>query len=84
MQTALAEPYIVQERVALPSEPYPELRGRHACSSSTGCSTPHPFVCHGDVHGRLPDADLDGGAAERDGRRRLDGADVSSIENAND
>ena len=28
------------------------------------------------IHGRLPDANLDGGAAQRHGRRRLHSADV--------
>ena len=38
------EPYIVQERVALPSEPYPEPGRRPACTSSTAMLDTAPYV----------------------------------------
>jgi uncharacterized circularly permuted ATP-grasp superfamily protein len=44
---ALASPYIVQERVAIPSEPYPSLVDGHAVFADRMMDTA-PFVCHGD------------------------------------
>jgi uncharacterized circularly permuted ATP-grasp superfamily protein len=44
VQTALAEPYIVQERVALPSEPFPSLRdGRLQVSDRLLDTDPYVF-----------------------------------------
>ena len=76
VQTALAEPYVVQERVDVPQRAVPELGRRQAALRSTACWTRHPFVGDGELHGRLPDAHLDRGAAQRHRRRRLDRADV--------
>ena len=45
--TALASPYIVQERVAIPSEPYPSLVDGRAVFADRMMDTA-PFVCHGD------------------------------------
>jgi hypothetical protein len=44
---ALASPYIVQERVAIPSEPYPSLVEGRAVFAERMMDTA-PFVCHGD------------------------------------
>jgi uncharacterized circularly permuted ATP-grasp superfamily protein len=44
---ALASPYIVQERVAIPSEPYPSLVDGRAVVADRMMDTA-PFVCHGD------------------------------------
>jgi uncharacterized circularly permuted ATP-grasp superfamily protein len=44
---ALASPYIVQERVAIPSEPYPSLVDGRAVFADRMMDTA-PFVCHGD------------------------------------
>jgi circularly permuted ATPgrasp domain protein len=44
---ALASPYIVQERVAIPSEPYPSLVDGRAIFADRMMDTA-PFVCHGD------------------------------------
>jgi uncharacterized circularly permuted ATP-grasp superfamily protein len=44
---ALATPYIVQERVAIPSEPYPSLVDGRAVFADRMMDTA-PFVCHGD------------------------------------
>ncbi len=45
--TALASPYIVQERVPIPSEPYPSLVEGRAVFADRMMDTA-PFVCHGD------------------------------------
>ena len=45
--TALASPYIVQERVAIPSEPYPSVVDGRAVFALRMMDTA-PFVCHGD------------------------------------
>jgi uncharacterized circularly permuted ATP-grasp superfamily protein len=45
--TALAGPYIVQERVPIPSEPYPSLIDGRAVLADRMLDTA-PFVCHGD------------------------------------
>ncbi len=45
-ETALAEPYIVQERVALPSEPYPCLQDGRLEVSDRLLDT-DPYVCYG-------------------------------------
>lgn len=47
IQTALAEPYIVQERVAIPSEPYPSLIDGHVEVIDRMLDT-NPFVFYGD------------------------------------
>jgi uncharacterized circularly permuted ATP-grasp superfamily protein len=44
---ALASPYIVQERVAIPSEPYPSVVDGRAVFADRMMDTA-PFVCHGD------------------------------------
>ena len=44
---ALASPYIVQERVAIPSEPYPSVVEGRAVFAERMMDTA-PFVCHGD------------------------------------
>jgi uncharacterized circularly permuted ATP-grasp superfamily protein len=44
---ALASPYIVQERVEIPSEPYPSLVDHRAVFADRMMDTA-PFVCHGD------------------------------------
>ena len=44
---ALASPYIVQERVAIPSEPYPSVVDGRAVFAQRMMDTA-PFVCHGD------------------------------------
>ena len=44
---ALASPYIVQERVEIPSEPYPSLVDGRAVFADRMMDTA-PFVCHGD------------------------------------
>ncbi|MBA3318852.1 MAG: circularly permuted type 2 ATP-grasp protein, partial [Gemmatimonadales bacterium] len=44
---ALASPYIVQERVPIPSEPYPSLVDGHAVFADRMMDTA-PFVSHGD------------------------------------
>ena len=44
---ALASPYIVQERVDIPSEPYPSLVDGRAVFAERMMDTA-PFVCHGD------------------------------------
>jgi uncharacterized circularly permuted ATP-grasp superfamily protein len=44
---ALASPYIVQERVGIPSEPYPSLVDGRAVFADRMLDTA-PFVCHGD------------------------------------
>jgi hypothetical protein len=58
---ALASPYIVQERVAIPSEPYPSVVDGRAVYADRMLDTA-PFVCHGDyAEGcltRLSTADL--------------------------
>ena len=46
IQTALAEPYIVQERVAIPSEPYPSLIDGHVTLIDRMLDT-NPFVFYG-------------------------------------
>ena len=65
------EPYIVQERIVLPSEPYPsvvdgrvEIRDRMFDTA--------PVRRPRRVGGRLPDPPLDGGPAQRHRGRRLD------------
>ena len=45
--TALASPYIVQERVAIPSEPYPSMVDGRAVFADRMMDTA-PFVSHGD------------------------------------
>jgi uncharacterized circularly permuted ATP-grasp superfamily protein len=45
--SALASPYIVQERVAIPSEPYPSMVDGRAVFADRMMDTA-PFVCHGD------------------------------------
>jgi uncharacterized circularly permuted ATP-grasp superfamily protein len=45
--TALASAYIVQERVAIPSEPYPSVVDGRAVFAERMMDTA-PFVCHGD------------------------------------
>ena len=47
IQTALTEPYIVQERVAVPSEPYPSLIGGHVQLIDRMMDS-NPFVFYGD------------------------------------
>jgi len=47
LQTALTEPYIVQERVAIPSEPYPSLINGHVEFNERMLDT-NPFVFYGD------------------------------------
>lgn len=58
---ALASPYIVQERVEIPSEPYPSVVDGRAVLAERMLDTA-PFVCHGDyAEGcltRLSTADL--------------------------
>ena len=58
---ALASPYIVQERVEIPSEPYPSVVEGRAVLAERMLDTA-PFVCHGDyAEGcltRLSTADL--------------------------
>jgi hypothetical protein len=44
---ALASPYIVQERVGIPSEPYPSLVDGRVVFADRMMDTA-PFVCHGD------------------------------------
>jgi hypothetical protein len=44
---ALASPYIVQERVAIPSEPYPSVVDGRVVFAQRMMDTA-PFVCHGD------------------------------------
>ncbi len=47
LQTALTEPYIVQERVAIPSEPYPTLSDNHVVFDDRMLDT-NPLVFYGD------------------------------------
>lgn len=47
LQTALTEPYIVQERVAIPSEPYPSLSDNHVVFGDRMLDT-NPLVFYGD------------------------------------
>ena len=47
LQTALTEPYIVQERVAIPSEPYPSLINGHVEFNDRMLDT-NPLVFYGD------------------------------------
>lgn len=47
LQTALTEPYIVQERVAIPSEPYPGLVNGHVEFNDRMLDT-NPLVFYGD------------------------------------
>jgi len=47
IQSALAEPYIVQERVAIPSEPYPSIINGHVEFIDRMLDT-NPFVFYGD------------------------------------
>jgi len=46
VQTALAEPYIVQERITLPSEPYPTVQDGRLKVSDRMLDT-NPYVFHG-------------------------------------
>jgi hypothetical protein len=46
MTTALAEPHVVQERVAIPSEPYPSLVDSRVVMADRILDT-NPFTCHG-------------------------------------
>jgi len=46
VHTALSEPYIVQERVTIPSEPFPSLEGGHLQVSDRLLDT-NPFVSYG-------------------------------------
>ncbi len=72
---AVNEPYIVQQRVPIPSEPYPSL-------VDGSVQILRPDARHGAVrrarriHGRLADPSLDRRLAQCDGGRRVDGADV--------
>jgi len=47
VRTALASPYIVQERVGIPSEPYPSLVNGKVVFADRMMDTA-PFVCHGE------------------------------------
>jgi hypothetical protein len=47
LRAALTEPYIVQERIALPSEPYPTFVDGRVHVSDRMLDTA-PFVFHGD------------------------------------
>ena len=47
LQNALAEPYVVQERVAIPSEPYPSLADGHVQMIDRMLDT-NPLVFYGD------------------------------------
>ena len=74
LRTALREPYIVQERVSLPSEPYPSV-----VDGTSGRGGPHarhrPVRRLRPVRRWLPYTPLHGGAAQCDGRGRIVGAD---------
>jgi uncharacterized circularly permuted ATP-grasp superfamily protein len=47
MATAIAEPYVVQQRIALPTEPYPSFVGGHVAIVDRMVDTA-PYVAYGD------------------------------------
>jgi hypothetical protein len=47
LQSALAEPYVVQDRVALPTEPYPSMNGAGDVEFADRIVDTAPFVFHG-------------------------------------
>jgi hypothetical protein len=47
LQSALSEPYVVQDRVALPTEPYPSMNGAGGVEFADRIVDTAPFVFHG-------------------------------------
>ena len=70
-----SRPYIVQERIVLPTEPYPSVVDGEVEILDRMFDTA-PFVAHGEFGGRLPDPPFDDGPAQRHRRRRLDRPDL--------
>ena len=77
LRTALDAPFIVQERLELPTESFPSLSDGRLVYDDRIVDT-NPFVVSRTVHGRLPHPHLDRLAGQRHGRRRDHGADFWS------
>ena len=72
VRTALAEPYIVQERIVLPYGAVSRAWWTGGWRSRDRMLDTAPFVAYGESRRRLPDPPLDRGAAQRHRGRRLD------------